>query len=586
MTFRLLAAPAPASAESKGTGVGEEPKTLTVLVLDAQNEKPISGATVQHYNQTAPIKPVKFSTDTAGKATVQLPAFLGPQFWFSVTVSHPDYAARAVQWATYMQDNPASFPAEYTIKLGKGITIGGFLKEETGAPIRNGKVFLNAYYNTPQPQRETPVLPPTEEIKLGAQFTHVEVTDDNGRWTCPHWPEGGGNLYLRGARPNGSFANFTTWRTDYVDFSSRRDLVQMNDLLATNATLTLKRGITVSGIVVDPQGRPVKGAQLAEGYGSYIDVASKIVTGDDGLFKFENRAKREMVLTVQADGYAITSTIVAIQPDMPEVRVPLGPQRPLRARVTNGDNEALAGADVRIEPHATKAQILDWETKTDRNGRFEWAAAPEKPVVFMINASNYPPRKVTLTSGPAEHLIRIRKENKDQIRITGKVVAVETKQPIEKFTVNNTQEYGNLSLSAEGSKGEFSLEVRPSNFAQGYGPGFKLRIVADGYAPFVTDQMEFLEGDRTLEIALKKGEGGLTGLVRLPNGEPAADAKIFLTAADGQMYSSIYSHRAGEFTRQGAGVSGKAGEDGRFSLPVTAGEPKNVVITHDEGLLR
>jgi hypothetical protein len=32
--------------------------------------------------------------------------------------------------------------------------------------------------------------------------------------------------------------------------------------------------------------------------------------------------------------------------------------------------------------------------------------------------------------------------------------------------------------------------------------------------------------DRTLEVALKKGESGFAGTVRLPNGEPA-QAKIF-----------------------------------------------------------
>ena len=197
----------------------------------------------------------------------------------------------------------------------------------------------------------------------------------------------------------------------------------------------------------------------------------------------------------------------------------------------------------------------------------------------MISASNYPPRKVNLTSGPTEHVIRIRKENKDLIRITGKVVDAETKQPIEKFTVNNTQEYGNLSLSAEGRQGEFALEVRQSDFPQGYYPGFKLRLNADGYAPFLTEQMEFLEGDRTLEISLKKGTGGLAGTIHLPNGEPAADAKIFLTATDG----SIYSHRPGEFTRHGTGVTGKTEADGRFSLAAAANEPKSVVVTHDEG---
>ena len=77
-------------------------------------------------------------------------------------------------------------------------------------------------------------------------------------------------------------------------------MLQMNDLLATNATLILKRGIAVNGIVVDSTGRPVKGARLAEGYGIHnIDVTSRITTGEDGRFKFENRAKREDDLDVE-----------------------------------------------------------------------------------------------------------------------------------------------------------------------------------------------------------------------------------------------------------------------------------------------
>ena len=178
--------------------------------------------TVQHYNPAAPSQPVKFNTDTAGKATLPLPAFIGPQFWFSVTASHADYAARSHSMGdlAILQDNPTNLPSEYKVKLGKGITIGGIVKEETGTPVRNGKVYLNAFYNTSQAQRETPVLPPTEEFKLGNQFSHFEITDAGGRWSCPHLPQLGGNVYLRAARPDGSFANFTTWRPDYPDFSS------------------------------------------------------------------------------------------------------------------------------------------------------------------------------------------------------------------------------------------------------------------------------------------------------------------------------------------------------------------------------
>jgi peroxiredoxin len=422
------------------------------------------------------------------------------------------------------------------------------------------------------------MFPLPDEFKL-MPFNHTELTDAHGRWTCTHFPALGGHLQVRAVRPDGSFANFTTWKPEYQD-SARRELLPMESFLATNATLVLKPGIEVRGLVVDAKGQPVAGAQLAEGYGmGNIDILSRITTGPDGRFKLANRARREMILTAQADGYAITSIVVPVQPGLDEVRITLAPQRPLRGRVVNGEGEPLAAADVRIEPYTTKAQILDWSTKTDAHGRFEWSAAPDKPVALMVHATNYPPRKAILTSGPTEHLIRLRKENKDVIRITGKVVDAESKQPIESFTVKNTQEFSNLRLSAEGSKGEFTLEVRQSDFSQGYYPGFKLRITAEGYESSVSEPMEFLEGDRTLAVELKKGAGGLAGVVRLPDGAPAMEAKVFGIPKD----RVLYSHQPGEFRSHDGAVTVASDAEGRFKLPASPDETASIVVTHENG---
>src|SRR5206468_6551269 len=65
-----------------------------------------------------------------------------------------------------------AMPAEYTMKLERGVTIGGVVVDETGQPIAGAKIEFDGPGNDASLQ---------ENIQFGPDT--VTVTDGSGRWS-------------------------------------------------------------------------------------------------------------------------------------------------------------------------------------------------------------------------------------------------------------------------------------------------------------------------------------------------------------------------------------------------------------------
>ena len=166
------------------------------------------------------------------------------------------------------------------------------------------------------------------------------------------------------------------------------------------------------------------------------------------------------------------------------------------------------------------------------------------------------------------------------LRITGRVLDAETGQPIEKCRMVPTSVHRDDATDVtwqtqymkEFTDGRYLYETeRPWSKT-------RLRIEADGYRPASTGVVN--KGE-SVELDVKLVREIFAGLVRLPNGQPAANAQVALASWTNEVYveSSKLSYSGhGAKLRQIV----ETDEQGRFVMPSEI-DPWVVVVAHEAG---
>ena len=78
---------------------------------------------------------------------------------------------------------------------------------------------------------------------------------------------------------------------------------ELTDAIGPNGTVVLRRGIVVTGRVVDREGHPVRGARVGTGSDWFGSDPPIVETDGDGRFRLGHLRPRETVITVQAKGH-------------------------------------------------------------------------------------------------------------------------------------------------------------------------------------------------------------------------------------------------------------------------------------------
>ena len=241
----------------------------------------------------------------------------------------------------------------------------------------------------------------------------------------------------------------------------------------------------------------------------------------------------------------------------------------------------------------------EWTVRADEQGRFEWSSAPATEVAYRIEAPGYQsPYHVQLVPDGAEHAITLRREREEHrtFRISGTALDAESGELIQTFHVLTVTTEGEKTdsgfrptavsspeLQVIGTAGKFSFDARQSVMH------YILEARATGYEP---TRME-LEGPVTndLQVAFKLKRGTpLTGIVRLPDGRPAAEAVVMLSAEAAHQDSrfpnqmqTAYMKLPGEFDIiHSEATHTTTDAEGRFSF-----EPKlamkRILVAHKSG---
>ena len=352
-------------------------------------------------------------------------------------------------------------------------------------------------------------------------------------------------------------------------------LITSNALLSASAEMTLRPALLLEGTLAGPDG-PIKGADLT--LLSLQSPANKKQLKTDAQGRFQARVAEpgNAVLLGVPEGFAPFFQMVNVTANMSPLKLQARPPQILRGQVRDRNQRPIPGAQVRLEDWHGTTDLLRFQATTDEQGRFTWTNAPSGQVMFYVSKTNYYNTRQSFTVGADEITLSLNRAP----GIYGKVYDAETKKPIDSFTVipgrkyspNQTQIQWERYEAVRGYNGEYALRVDSYMFQ----PEARVLVEAPGYQPQISPP--FTGPDSyTNDFALQKGKG-ISGVVLLPDGSPAANATLVL--AERGESSSLDQN--GQLRGSGSGDMTRSDAEGRFTF-VPKLDPAKIFASHEHG---
>jgi hypothetical protein len=276
------------------------------------------------------------------------------------------------------------------VKLERSEAIGGIVRDVRGRPIEGARVFPLVY-------DFSPVWPEIEVSPNSGRA--VATTDAQGRWRSDALPVGiAADARIR-------------VRVTHPDHFTREPWITAREARGFSSVQVMRPGVSISGTVLSPFGRPVAGATVAIAMAPWDGTALRLETGRDGRFRTGrclNPWSPALVLVVQAPGLAWGVHHVAMAPEIPPQVIRLSRRRPLEGRVVDGERRPVARALVTSNWKAFGG-LLGWEALTDADGRFVWYDAPIIGYLSLeVFKLTFPPTGQTIARpGPGEVTITL-----------------------------------------------------------------------------------------------------------------------------------------------------------------------------------
>jgi protocatechuate 3,4-dioxygenase beta subunit len=281
-------------------------------------------------------------------------------------------------------------------------------------------------------------------------------------------------------------------------------------------TLILAPGVAVEGYVVDPQGRPVAGAEVKanEVSGGRVmrflrreDDQPGSITGQDGFFRIEDRRAGETLdLDASRAGYAPASAPgVRVPPEQP-VRLVLQPASAVEGRVRNTDGEPVAGASLVVlpsdwmRPGGFRARIP--QVSSDESGFFRLEEVPPGVLGLRASATGYQAAELAnLEVRAGQDLRGVEVVLAPGATIEGRVLSPSGRPVVgaEVMVVepDTSRPFAMPLLASTDGDGRYRLE--------GISPGARtLQADHEGYRRAVRD-LEVRLGENTLDLTLEGG---------------------------------------------------------------------------------
>lgn len=449
----------------------------------------------------------------------------------------PGWSGRFFTWNTNWGE---PLPEGYVLSLKPGRTVGGEVRNGRQEPVPGVTVWLDdvvgdTSWREPREDRERAGLP----IRI-----RIATTDRHGRWSSSEVSAERNHLRLQFDHPEFVPAEISVPTGDPGEPSP-----SLAGLLAREAVTILSQGTVATGSVVDASGSPVADARIASSW-SEPGVAS----GADGTFALTRRPRGPVALVATAEGFAPTS-FTANAGGAP-VLVRMNPGGVVRARVVDPAGTPIPDATLAFDGGYGLGAV-GWDGRTDEEGRVEWRSAPRgTDLRFFASAEGYAMSPgIVLGVDGVERTVVLRSVPV----IRGRVVDAVTRADVVAFKAIPGTAWGAFDRSglAYGSGGSYTLRFLED------GPQTVL-FEAEGYESVVGRPRE-VDGVLRCDVELRPlaHRGPVRGVVRTPDGQPAAGVDVVMLTLDW----SATILRSGRLKKEPEGTVLRTDSEGRFELP-------------------
>ncbi|MCA9098630.1 MAG: carboxypeptidase regulatory-like domain-containing protein, partial [Planctomycetaceae bacterium] len=350
-----------------------------------------------------------YTSDQTGLAVIELPKTLRI---LRVWARKRDRVPLFAQWWPEEQSDGHLIPDEFTFKLVPGTRIGGIVKNADGLPIPGVKVQVRYdQVETPEIITQRPRVDTwlSEDADDTNKTNPPCVTDSEGRWTLNTVPPGDDvNVQLLLNHPD--YVGDVRWGD-----LQEKQAVTMQALRKEVAQIIMPNGVTLTGRVTDPDGKPVQDAVVIWGDRPYWEEGSQEVKTDvDGKYRLPPLPTGSKRLTIVAKGWMPYSRKISIEKNQPSVDIQLQPGRTLRVKFVDDHGDPLSNVWVLIEswrdsealynhrhPNVVDTQI---PVSTGDFSCYEWTWAPDDPVTFRAGREGSDGKTFTVTADGTEQV--------------------------------------------------------------------------------------------------------------------------------------------------------------------------------------
>lgn len=571
--------------------------SLKVTVLDNQTSKPIVGAQVYAPSNIQLLADAKtlprWTTDTAGVAQIHLgeispeQQFLMASFQLSVRAS--GYPPKRLIWRSDLvprstisiTDVRSKMPNEVTVRLEQGAKIGGVLKDDRGEPVPQMRVLVYAMDR----KRPKGIFEESPDILSDASDTPAVISDSAGRWEMRDFPKGLNNVAIEFMPPDGvaqRFATVTSLRNLMYGIGNKT--LDLETLLAGQAVTVLKPWVKVRGIVVDPDGKPLGGVLVKEGYGCYMpQLSGEFLTDRMGRFERQLLSNRQFIFTAYPRDYAIATAIVDVGlVATTEVRLQVRPISPLRLHVVDKQGQPVKGINVSADRRAN-GQIIEFEGVTKADGVLTWTNAPQDAITLWFGKPDlWTGRKIRIPSNQREATRQMRQGEDREIQVHGQVRDADTGAPVSVESIElKTPVQRDFGDALHIGKSDFVYTLSQATLSLRNDSRYQLKLLAKGYDALIIDTRDFAEGDWQHTFLMRKG-GKRTGQILLPDGKPAVKARIYLAGVEEGVAFCLSAIQSEPVTEPYSSHV-LSNEQGRFELDYT-GWDAPILVSHEQGM--
>jgi protocatechuate 3,4-dioxygenase beta subunit len=525
------------------------PRLAIVQVVDAATRAPLADANVTAITQEYPSRRTIASGRTGPDGSCRL-VLSDSRIWsFNIRVWRRGYAAVG----TYANFSSPTGTLTRTVAMPHAMFVGGIVRTTDGQPLAGASVLVTASSRSTAEvdHRPSPI-----------------ITGEDGAWSADSLvPEDATRIDVQVTHPV------------YVQVESPSGQPQDMDLFEKGLWPTaMVKGISISGTVLDPSGRPAPAAkvQVAQWYPSAKPLEA---TADQaGAFTIPLCRPGKTTLTAKADPYIENTVTVTTDVDKADIQIQLLAPQVLLGKVVDPEGNPIADANVWPTQGYWGGRQGQWQTTTDGLGRFRWDGAPPRESFMEFSKTGFMTTVRKLTPSDTEQTIILSRE----FIVSGRVTDAATGQLVKHFMVGLSMHVGNDSLSYD--QATLPADGTYAIVAHHQGEKYSLWLQAEGYNPPQSATLPAPKDGRVVyDVALTRRSEpnyvSLSGTVYLPDGSPAAGAQVAASSRSNPVHL-----RNGRILRDmGLPITiVKTAEDGSFSLPKVQA-PGAIVAIHDQG---